>query len=62
MNTQDLRDKTGRLRGRIKESNNRSEIYSSTGRLLGYYDHRTDQTRAVNGSLIGYGNLLTTLL
>jgi hypothetical protein len=62
MNTQDLRDKTGRLKGRIKESSNKLEIYSSIGRKLGYYDYKTDQTRTVNGSLIGYGNLLTTLL
>ena len=63
MATQDLRDKSGRLLGRIKENSaGQLEIRSPSGRLLGRYDPRTNQTRSPSGRLVGKGNLLTTLL
>jgi hypothetical protein len=63
MTKQDLRDRTGRLIGRIKEtSTGRLEIRTASGRLLGRYNPKNNQTRTASGKLVGKGNLLTTLL
>lgn len=61
--TEDLRDKTGKLIGRIHTlSNNKLEIRNASGRKLGTYDPGTNQTRDHTGRLVGKGNLLTMLL
>ncbi len=63
MADQDLRDKTGKLLGRIKtQSNGKLELRDATGKLKGYYDPKSNETRMPNGSLVGKGNLITTLL
>jgi len=59
---QDIRDKSGRLMARIKTIGNKSEIRSHTGQLLGFYLHDSNQTKTSTGQLVGYGNLLTTLI
>ena len=57
---QELRDRTGRKIGEIKDEGSRQVIYDRTGRRLGYYDGR--YTFDSSGRRIGEGNLLTTLL
>jgi hypothetical protein len=61
--TQDLRDRSGRLLGRIRtRSDGSQELRDSVGRLLGTYHPKSNQTRDPLGRLVGTGNLLTTLL
>ena len=62
MATQDLRDRTGKLLGRIKEVGGKFEIRSATGALKGKYDSKTNETRDATGRLVGKGNLLSSLL
>jgi hypothetical protein len=57
-----LRDKNGKLVGFIKSYGDREEIRSVNGTLKGFYYYKLNQTRNVNGSLVGFGNLLTSLL
>jgi hypothetical protein len=57
-----LRDKNGKLVGFIRSYDDREEIRSVNGTLKGFYYYKLNQTRNVNGSLVGFGNLLTTLL
>ena len=37
-------------------------LYNRSGRLLGFYRARADITTMANGSLVGYGDLLYTLI
>ena len=60
---QELRDKNGRLIGKItKTSSTREEIRDASGRLKGYYNPQTNETRDAQGRLVGKGNLLSSLL
>lgn len=63
MADQELRDKSNRLLGRIKTlSNGKLELRDHTNSLKGTYDPKTNVTRDKSNSLVGKGNLLTTLL
>lgn len=62
MTEQDLRDPTGKLIGKIKKAGERFELRGVTGKLMGRYDPKTNETRSDTGKLIGKGNLLTMLL
>ena len=63
MATQDLRDNTGKLIGRIRELfDGKLEIRNAAGSLKGTYDPETDITRDASGRQFGRGNLLTMLL
>jgi hypothetical protein len=63
MADQELRDRTGRLLGKIKTlSNGKMELRDHTGRLKGHYDTKRNETRDHSGRLVGKGNLLATLL
>jgi hypothetical protein len=63
MGNQILRDSTGRTLGKITQANDgRLTLTDSTGRILGYYDPRANRTTKSDGSSVGSGNLLTTLL
>jgi hypothetical protein len=57
-----LLDKQGRLVAYIKTGSDKDEIRTSNGALKGYYFKKFNQTRDIKGNLIGYGNLLTTLI
>ena len=57
-----LRDKNAKLVGFIRSYGDRDEIRSVNGTLKGFYYYKLNQTRNVNGDLVGFGNLLTTLL
>lgn len=55
-----LKDRTGRVIGRIRQEGSRTVIYDQTGRRLGYFDGR--YTFDSSGRRVGEGNLLTMLL
>lgn len=58
-----LRDKNGRMLGKVKQrSDGRLEGRDATGRLRGTYDPKLDKTRDHTGRIIGSGNLLATLI
>jgi hypothetical protein len=60
--SRELRDRNGRLLGKITETGGRLEIRDAAGRLKGKYDPRTDKTYDANGRLAGTGNLLAALV
>jgi hypothetical protein len=61
--TEDLRDRSGRLLGRIRmRPDGSQELRDPGGRLPGTYHPKSNQTRDPLGRLVGTGNLLTTLL
>ena len=60
MAQQELRDKSGRLLGKIETNGNRQTLRDAQGRLLGTFDGI--QTRDSQGRLVGKGNLLVSLL
>ena len=63
MADQELRDKSNSVRGKIKIlSNGKLELRDHTNSLKGTYDPKTNETRDKSNSLVGKGNLLTTLL
>ncbi len=62
MATQELRDRTGKLLGKIKDVGTQLELRGSTGALKGNYDPKTNETRDATGRLVGKGNLLSSLL
>ena len=62
MADQELRDKSGKLLGKIKDVGGKLEIRDSTGRLKGKFDPKTNETRDDAGRLLGKGNLLAALL
>ncbi len=62
MKDQELRDKAGRLLGKIKDVSGKLEIRDPAGRLKGKYDPKTNETRDPSGRLVAKGNMLTTLL
>jgi len=57
-----LRDKNGKLIGIIRKIADREEIRNAKGHLKGFYFSKLNQTRSVEGKLVGFGNLLTTLI
>lgn len=58
----ELRDRKGRLLGRIKEVSGKLELRDRSGKLKGRYDPHTNVTRDATGKRIGTGNLLVSLL
>ncbi|OFY63262.1 MAG: hypothetical protein A3H98_07975 [Bacteroidetes bacterium RIFCSPLOWO2_02_FULL_36_8] len=64
MTEQILKDRHGKIIGRIKDDISRRnlEILNVYGKRLGTYNPRTNETRDFRGKIIGKGNLLTMLL
>jgi hypothetical protein len=63
MSDRELRDKSGKLLGRIKVlSDGRLELRDQDGSLKGRFNPKNNETRDRNGNLVGKGDLLTTLL
>ena len=60
MEHQELRDKSGRLLGKIEMNGNKQTLRDAQGRLISTFDGM--QTRDAQGRLVGNGNLLVTLL
>jgi hypothetical protein len=61
-NTEELRDKAGRVLGRITHSSLRAELRDAAGRVKGYYYPSSNETRDAAGRVVGKGNLLAALL
>ena len=57
-----LLDKQGRLVAYIKTGSDKDEIRTANGALKCFYFKKFNQTRDIKGNLIGYGNLLATLI
>ena len=58
-----LRDRKGQLIGIIDtEKNDRQIFRGPNGKFLGWYDYKLDITRDHTGSLVGKGNVLTSLI
>jgi hypothetical protein len=63
MGEQLLRDKGGKVLGRIRKlEEGRYELRDPQGNPLGVYDQKRDRTLDRLGNVVGYGNLLPTLL
>lgn len=63
MGEQVLRDKAGNVTGRIRKlPDERYELRDRLGNVLGTYDQKRDRTLDRNGNVLGYGNLLGTLI
>ena len=63
MATQELRDSSNRLLGKIQTlSSGKMEIRDASNRLKGTYDPKSNETRAPSNRLVGKGNLLSSLL
>lgn len=60
MKIEELRDKHGKLIGRIETDGTRQTLRSANGQLLGTFNGV--ETRDAHGSLVGRGNLLGTLI
>lgn len=52
----------GKVRGYLKETSNGQTLLAPGGRVLGYFNENTDITTNAGGRIIGYGNVLLTLL
>jgi hypothetical protein len=58
-----LRDRRGRQIGTIKQlSNGKLEAHDATGRVMGTFDPKTNETRDSSGRLVGRGNRLSLLV
>ena len=62
MADQELRDRAGRLLGKIRQNGHKLEARDATGKLKGTYDTKTDTTKDATGRSVGKGNLLSTLI
>lgn len=52
----------GKVRGYLKENANGQVLLAPGGRVLGYYLEDKNMTTTPGGTLVGYGNVLLTLL
>ena len=52
----------GKVRGYLKETSNGQTLLAPGGRVLGYYVEEKNMTMTPGGTLVGYGNILLTLL
>lgn len=57
-----LRDRYGTIIGQIMAEGTRQTLRDSYGYLLGWFDSSDNLTHDQYGTIIGRGNLLTTLL
>jgi len=62
MADQELRDRSNKLLGKIKDRGGKLELRDASNKLKGKYDPKSNVTRDANNRLVGKGNLLTTLL
>lgn len=52
----------GTYLGKIEESDNVRRLTDASGRYLGQYDRNSNKTTKANGTYVGQGDLLGTLL
>lgn len=62
-NVQTIKDHTHRIIGYIETRSDGTLVAKDAShRILGYYDPRTDQTKNASYRILGYGNLLASLI
>jgi len=59
---QEFRDSSGRLYGWRHQTGNRATGYAVGGRMVGWYDARSNETRRWNGVLFARGDALAALI
>lgn len=57
-----LRDVGGRVVGMLQKTGSTTKLMNAVGRVLGWYDTKTNKTFDVSGRVLGMGNILTSLL
>lgn len=57
-----LRAPNGSIIAVMEDDTDQIKVRTITGACKGYYDKRSDRTYQINGTFIGHGNLLMTLL
>jgi hypothetical protein len=58
-----IKDSSGRTQGWIEEIPNGRRCYDGTGRLMGWYDRKTNKTYHASGRLAStFGDILVSLL
>lgn len=62
MTRTELRAPNGNLIAVMEDLGDKINIRTPSGACKGHYDKRCDRTYQINGSFVGHGNLLTTLL
>jgi len=63
MADQELRDRSGRLVGKIRAtSSGKLEGRDAGGRLKGTFNPKSNETRDASGRLVGKGNFLSNLI
>lgn len=63
MADQEIRDKSNRLLGKIKQlSSGKFEGRDASNRLKGTYNPKTNETRDASNRLVGKGNMLAMLV
>ena len=62
MSDQILKDKNNTVIGKIRTVGGVMKIYNKHNTFLGSYDPKSNKTKNKNQTVIGTGNLLTTLL
>lgn len=63
MNRTILRNPDGTLRAYLDTfTDGRKQICAPSGRLLGFYNQHSKTTHYANGQMVGYGDLLTSLV
>lgn len=62
MSEQILKDSRGSIIGRIQSQGGKFVLKDARGSIKGYYEPNSNKTKNAQGSIVGTGNLLTTLL
>ena len=57
-----LKDRSGRVWGKLEEINGVPTAFDHNGRKLGFYDSTLGRTRLYDGRIVGQGNLLSALV
>lgn len=62
-NLQTIKDRNHRIIGYIETRSDGTQVAKdATHRILGYYEARNDRTEDASRRIIGYGNLLASLI
>lgn len=62
MSTKYLRDAKGKTIGILKQQGGMIRLFNRDGKLMGWYNTRTDSTYSASGSLVAQCNILVSLL
>lgn len=62
MSEQILRNSRGSIVGRIQSQGGKLVLKDARGSIKGYYEPNSNKTKNAQGSIVGTGNMLSTLL